>query len=371
MIDPDADSLDVSQSPEKWGAFWQADSPEAEIRMWDFYGGRAWILKHSPRHGKVVEAGSGLGRYVFLLARLGVDIEGLDFHEPTVRRCQQWAGEHHFDVTFRTGDVTDLPYADESLAGYISLGVIEHFKGGPVTALAEARRVLRPGGVAIITTPAPSWAQIWLGVARYFRDGARRLRRRPVPDRPFFQYWYSQRQLARFVAESGLTVVMSGAEDLRYAAWELGAAPGSLAFRVCDRLESTPLRVFGAQSLSVSVRLAERMHCFICGELSAGIESLRSFYLPICPSCASDPIAEEYGRGVRPRMTGACLYGIDTSEVGPRACTFCSRTFNPDLLFEPDCGFDRTACPDCLSRSDTSLLLSARHLRNIWGGRGR
>jgi SAM-dependent methyltransferase len=369
LINSGPDSNDVGQSTDQWGAFWLASSPEAEIRMWDFYGGRAWILKHAPRHGKVLEAGSGLGRYVFLLSRLGVDIEGVDFHEHSVRRAQQWAGEHGFDVSFRTGDVTQLPYADASLSGYVSLGVIEHFREGPARAVAEACRILRPGGVAIITTPAPSFSQRGFRAARLLKDGSQRIRRRGVPSRPFFQHWYSARRLSQIVAASGLRVVLAGTEDLRYAAWELGAQPGGWAFRLCDRLEATSLRRLGAQSLTVSIKFGERMHCFLCGEQSAGPDTLRSFYLPICRSCESDPIAAEYRPGVRPTMPLPCLYEPAASHVIQRKCSFCSQVFTPDPAFEPDHGFDRPACSDCLARPDLSLLLSNRHLRQVWRSR--
>ena len=53
-----------------------------------------------------------------------------------------------------------LPYEDSSISGYLSFGVIEHFIEGPHEALAEAFRVLRPGGIAIITTPGVFFSHI-------------------------------------------------------------------------------------------------------------------------------------------------------------------------------------------------------------------
>src|SRR5438445_6400131 len=142
----------MSTNCSAWDEFWQGITPEAEIKMWDFYGGRPWILKHTPRHGKVLEAGCGLGRYVFYLSHLGIDIEGLDFHKPTIEAVRQWAARHACTCEFRLGDITSLPYDSDSLSGYLSFGVIEHFREGPSAALVEAHRVLRPGGVAIIST---------------------------------------------------------------------------------------------------------------------------------------------------------------------------------------------------------------------------
>ncbi len=58
--------------------------------MWYFYGIRPWILKYARRSGKLVEAGCGLGRYVFLLNKLGINIEGLDFSEEIIQKLENW-----------------------------------------------------------------------------------------------------------------------------------------------------------------------------------------------------------------------------------------------------------------------------------------
>jgi len=198
----------AGQSPQAWSSFWSGTSPESEIQMWDFYGGRPWILKHVPRHGRVVEAGCGMGRYVFLLSRLGIAIDGVDFHAPTVAAVQAWGSAHAFTCEFKQGNVLHLPYDDSSLSGYLSFGVIEHFLEGPGAALAEAQRVLRPGGVAIITTPSPSPSQRLLQGLGAIRRGIRRSVGRPLPPRPFFQYWYSAEDLERMLKAAGLKVVL-------------------------------------------------------------------------------------------------------------------------------------------------------------------
>ncbi len=126
--------------------------------MWDYYGLRPWILKYTPRYGKVCEAGCGLGRYNFYLNHFGIDIVGLDFEKKTIDYLNKWKFKKGFgEVSFIEGDVTHLPFEDNSLSGYISLGVVEHFIEGPQKPIREAYRALRAGGIAIITTPAPSF----------------------------------------------------------------------------------------------------------------------------------------------------------------------------------------------------------------------
>lgn len=147
----------LGQNVEVWTEDWKGFSVESEIRMWDYFGVRAHILKYTPRFGSVLEAGCGLGRYNFYLSHFGIDIIGLDFSEETINHLKEWSKRNGYNLNFITGDVKRLPFEDNSLSGYLSFGVIEHFEEGPKIVLDEAFRVLKPGGIAIITTPNKSW----------------------------------------------------------------------------------------------------------------------------------------------------------------------------------------------------------------------
>jgi len=52
-----------------------------------------------------------------------------------------------------TGDMRDMPFDDGEFGAIVSLGAVEHSGEGPMCSLHEFRRVLRPGGIAIITVP--------------------------------------------------------------------------------------------------------------------------------------------------------------------------------------------------------------------------
>lgn len=58
--------------------------------------------------------------------------------------------------TFVQADVCKLPIRDQKLDGVGIFDVLEHVEDRS-TALAEARRIVRPGGFAVITVPAHQW----------------------------------------------------------------------------------------------------------------------------------------------------------------------------------------------------------------------
>lgn len=53
---------DVGQKSTVWDNWGDKNTPLSEIRTWDFYGGRPWVLKYVPSYGKVIKDRSGFGR---------------------------------------------------------------------------------------------------------------------------------------------------------------------------------------------------------------------------------------------------------------------------------------------------------------------
>lgn len=102
-----------------------------------------------PREGKILEAGCGPAHYVVALRARGHDAEGVDFSQKTIKRIQHYRP----NLPVRVGDVTGLDVPDGYYAGYVSLGVVEHLEKGPEPFLKEAFRILRPGGIAIVSVP--------------------------------------------------------------------------------------------------------------------------------------------------------------------------------------------------------------------------
>jgi len=97
--------------------------------------------------GPVLDVGCGPGQWSARLHALGVDITGIDLTPEFVRIARA----RHPQVDFRLGDVRRLDLPDAHLAGVLAWFSLIHLPpaDAPV-ALAEIRRVLRPGGGLVL-----------------------------------------------------------------------------------------------------------------------------------------------------------------------------------------------------------------------------
>jgi ubiquinone/menaquinone biosynthesis C-methylase UbiE len=107
------------------------------------------MIEHSvARSSKILDAGCGTGEMVARLMERGYEPWGIDLAAPMIRHAQ----DHCRLDRFRVGDIEHIPFPDNTFDAVVALGVIEYLDQDQ-TALCEIRRVLRPGGMAIISTP--------------------------------------------------------------------------------------------------------------------------------------------------------------------------------------------------------------------------
>jgi len=362
---------DEVQNINQWDNWWNDISPIQEIQMWDYYGGRQWVTKYCPRYGKVIEAGCGTGRYVFYLRRLGIDIEGLDFSEKLINKLNNLKKTIDRDAFFIKGDVTKLPFEDNSLSGYISLGVVEHFIEGPQKAIAEAYRVLRPGGVAIITTPNKSWFVRITKLKVAIKNFIKKILLLKNSISHFFQYEYTPTQLKGFIEKQGFYVSRAEACDLLYTFNEAGnftgnnLKPGKFAYWFANTFESTCLKRLGAQTITISIKKAPLMYCFLSGKLTATPDSLEKYDVPISKEMQNSPLAELFAKGRK--VTYASSYIINPPVQKPikKKCYITGREYISNELFE-DFGFNVPVAPDQLKIPEINIRLSVENIQPVW-----
>ncbi|MCX5970559.1 MAG: class I SAM-dependent methyltransferase [Coprothermobacterota bacterium] len=106
------------------------------------------LAKYRP-FGLVVDVGCGPGLLVEAIALRypALRLVGVDIAAPMVARACESAAASGLarQVSFRVGDAQSLPFSDASVDFLVSTLSLHHWPD-PVAALAEARRVLRPGG---------------------------------------------------------------------------------------------------------------------------------------------------------------------------------------------------------------------------------
>ncbi len=105
--------------------------------------------------GEMLDLGTGTGRMLELLGPLSARCEGIDFSHDMLtlaRAALDRARLAHASV--RHGDLYRLPYAEASFDVAVIHQVL-HFLDDPPRAVAEAARVLRPGGRLAVADFAP------------------------------------------------------------------------------------------------------------------------------------------------------------------------------------------------------------------------
>ncbi|MBS1713124.1 MAG: class I SAM-dependent methyltransferase [Armatimonadetes bacterium] len=148
-----------------------------EDRYWWFVSRRALARRlldqAAPHCQDVLDLGCGTGA---LLSELGTTKTafGLDFSEHAVGFCRQRGLPR-----LVKGDAERLPFGDGSFDAVVSLDTFEHLERDKV-AMAEAFRVLRPGGTIVLNVPAFRW--LWgphdvalMHFRRYTRNEVREL----------------------------------------------------------------------------------------------------------------------------------------------------------------------------------------------------
>jgi ubiquinone/menaquinone biosynthesis C-methylase UbiE len=115
--------------------------------------------------GRVLEAGCGTGRWLEELRPLASQVVGLDLSRGMLRRAQERGPE----LALAQGQGGELPFASGSMAMVYCVNALHHFPR-PQAFIAEARRLLGPGGVLAVIGMDPRAGQIRWYLYDYFPE---------------------------------------------------------------------------------------------------------------------------------------------------------------------------------------------------------
>lgn len=114
------------------------------------------------RGKRVLEIGVGAGTDFVQWARSGAELTGVDLTAAGVELTRERLALEGLHADVRVADAERLPFPDASFDLVYSYGVLHHSPDTP-RAIAEVRRVLRPGGVArVMIYHHPSWVGLML-----------------------------------------------------------------------------------------------------------------------------------------------------------------------------------------------------------------
>src|SRR5688572_1731916 len=98
----------------------------------------------------VLDIASGEGYGTEILSQHAEKVTGVDLDETAIRySSEKYKGPNR---SFRTGSATNIPLDNDSVDVVVSFETLEHVVGQD-DMMKEIRRVLRPGGILVMSTP--------------------------------------------------------------------------------------------------------------------------------------------------------------------------------------------------------------------------
>ena len=239
------------------------------------------VRRHVPRHGAVLDVGCGAALVADKLGDLPLDYVGLDY------------GGHHIEFAadklrngppltikrrFVRGDGEHLPFRDQLFDVVVMTEVIEHLLR-PELAVWEIARVLKPGGVLVLTTNNASEMPLrsplsdpfsWLEKAIGFKHDEiishrpwvwpwpvdRKILPEGAPDIYLPHTWHKQAETTRMFAAAGL-------ETFYASSFEFPPPQSATARWLNDHGEAGKQIVDVIEAVCTRIPLVNRLGCHV------------------------------------------------------------------------------------------------------------
>jgi ubiquinone/menaquinone biosynthesis C-methylase UbiE len=209
---------------------------------------------------RVLDVGGGPGVYASWLLAEGCEVDLVDPVPKHIEQARQAFAQYDARSTAQVGDARSLAFADNTYDAVLLLGPLYHLteRADRIRALAEAQRVVRPGGLVVIAAIS-RFASLMDGFSRQLvrdpafvgilnRDLEDGQHRNPDGNPQYFTtaFFHSRAELESEIRESGLELeILAGVEG---PFWSLAsfsdlwsdAGTRSLMLETLRRIEGEP-----------------------------------------------------------------------------------------------------------------------------------
>ncbi|WP_253696494.1 bifunctional 2-polyprenyl-6-hydroxyphenol methylase/3-demethylubiquinol 3-O-methyltransferase UbiG [Bdellovibrio sp. HCB117] len=162
-----------------------------------------WILEEIRRNigyrAEILDMGCGAGFLSNDLALAGHSVQGIDLSTSSLKVAADRDVTH--TVRYQQGDVYSVPFAKESFDVVCAMDLLEHVSD-PQRVIAEATRVLRPGGLFFFNTFAKNplaWLVVIKGMEWFVKNTPK--------DYHVYSLFIDPEQMREWADESGLEVM--------------------------------------------------------------------------------------------------------------------------------------------------------------------
>ena len=126
-------------------------TPECEREIWYEHYHRYALAARWCANTRTLDAACGEGYGSAMLAQSAASVEGVDISPQAIAHAQQRYGDLQ-GVGFQVADCTSLPFGNNEFDRVVSFETLEHLAAHD-ELLAEFRRVLKPDGYLILSSP--------------------------------------------------------------------------------------------------------------------------------------------------------------------------------------------------------------------------
>jgi SAM-dependent methyltransferase len=188
------------------------------------------LLGKQPQDVRLLDVGCSSGAFLMTARKLGLETVGV---EPSAEAAET---ARRAGLSVFTGYLEAARLPDASLDAVTLIEVIEHLRD-PCSLLAECRRVLKPGGILLVTTPnAGSWTARLMG-SRW--DGF------SLTAMGGHISFFNLRSIRVIAERTGFELVRIETRNVRF--FERGQCPGAIyrAAKIVCELLNWPAQLFG------------------------------------------------------------------------------------------------------------------------------